>query len=161
LTDAEMAAFLDAHSATGECGRAGCRHGVAGPVKQLRERIADGEGRHDSLVKVAPWAFAEAMAGCYPARELFGTLHSTYAAEFSADDEPERIAQLGAEYVRIVQWAMAVAQAEPDRAHRNDGLVTDAELEAFWLSRPELERLRTFARARITGPWSTLGAVLA
>lgn len=161
LTDAEMEAFLDTHTARDECGRAGCRHGVAGPVKQLRDRIADGEGRHDSLVKVAPWAFAEAMAGCYPARELFGSLHSAYAAEFSPDNEPERVAQLGAEYVRIVRWAMAVAEVEPDRAHRNDDLVSDAELEAFWSARPELERLRTFARARLTGPWSTLGAVLA
>lgn len=161
LTDSEMEAFLDTHTATGECGRERCPHRVAGPVKQLRERIASGESRHDSLVKVAPWAFAEAMAGCYPARELFDTLHSTYAAEFSAEDEPERVAELGAEYVRIVQWAMAVATAEPDRAHRNDELLTDDELEAFWSARPELERLRTFARARLTGPWSTLGAVLA
>lgn len=161
LTDAEMEVFLDTHSATGGCGRAGCRHGVAGPVKKLRDGIANGQSRHDSLVKVAPWAFAEAMAGCYPARELFDTLHSTYAAEFSADDEPERIVQLGDEYVRIVRWAMAVAQAEPDRAHRNDDLLSDAELEAFWSARPELERLRTFARSRSTGPWSTLGVVLA
>jgi hypothetical protein len=160
LTDAEMEMFLDTHTGGG-CGREGCRHVIAGPVKQLCDRIANGESRHDSLVKVAPWAFAEAMAGCYPARELFGTLYSTYAAEFSADDEPERIAHLAGEFVRIVQWAMAVAEAEPDRAHRNDDLPSDDELEAFWSARPELERLRTFARARLTGPWSTLGAVLA
>lgn len=160
LTDAEMEAFLDTHSGGG-CGRDGCRHTIDGPVKQLRERIANGESRHDSLVKVAPWAFAEAMAGCYPARELFATLHFTYVAEFNPDDEPERVAQLGDEYVRIVQWAMAVAEAEPDRAHRNDEMPTDAELEAFWSARPELERLRTFARARLVGPWSVLGAVLA
>jgi Bifunctional DNA primase/polymerase, N-terminal len=160
LTDAEMETFLDTHTGGG-CGREGCRHVIAGPVKQLRDRIANGESRHDSLVKVAPWAFAEAMAGCYPARELFGTLYSTYAAEFSADDEPERVAHLGGEFVRIVQWAMAVAEADPNRAHRNDDLPSDDELEAFWSARPELERLRTFARARCVGPWSTLGAVLA
>jgi hypothetical protein len=160
LTDAEMEAFLDTRTGGG-CGREGCRHSVSGPVKRLQDRIASGEGRHDSLVKIAPWAFAEALAGCYPARELFGTLHSTYAAEFSDADEPERVNQLGAEYLRIVQWAMAIAQVEPDRAHRNDELPTDAELEAFWSTRPELEKLRTFARARCVGPWSTLGAVLA
>ena len=157
LTTVEMEAFLDAHSGGG-CGRDGCLHTVEGPVKQLRERIASGEGRHDSLVKVAPWAFAEALAGCYPAREAFGTLHSTYIAEFSADaDGPERMNRLGDEYTRIVRWAMAIAEADPDRAHRNDGSPTDADLEAFWSARPELERLRTFARARSV--WAIVAGV--
>jgi hypothetical protein len=160
LTDAELDAFLDAHTGGG-CGRERCRHTVQGPVTQFCELVADGAGRHDTMVKVAPWAFAEAMGGCYPAREAFGTLYSTYAAQFNGDDDPERVTQLGDEYVRIVQWAAAVAAAEPDRAHRNDELPTDAEMEAFWSARPELARLRTFARARRVGPWSTLGAVLA
>jgi hypothetical protein len=160
LTDAEMDAFLDTHTGDG-CGREGCRHTIAGQVTQLRQRIADGASRHDSLVSVAPWAFAEAMAGCYPAREAFGTLHRVYAEHFDPDTEPGRVASLGSEYLRIAQWAMAVAVADPDRAHRNDGSPTDAELEAFWSARPELERLRTFARARCVGPWSTFGAVLA
>ena len=55
----------------------------------------------------------------------------------------------------------AAAQADPERAHRNDGVLTDAEVDAFWTARPELERLRIFARARCVGQWSTLGAVLA
>lgn len=160
LSDAEMDAFPDTHTADG-CGRESCRHTIAGQVTQLRQRIADGASRHESLVSVAPWAFAEAMAGCYPAREAFGTLHRAYAEHFDPDTESQRVASLGAEYLRIVQWAMAVAVADPDRAHRNDGTPTDAELEAFWSSRPELERLRTFARARCVGPWSTFGAVLA
>jgi hypothetical protein len=160
LTDAEMATFLDTYVGGG-CGRETCRHSVAGPAKQLRERIANDESRHESLVRVAPWAFAEAMAGCYSARELFGTLYSTYTEAFSAEDGRARVAQLGDEYLRIVQWAMAVAQAEPERAHRNDGGPTDDEMEAFWSARPELARLQQFARARLTGPWSTLGAVLA
>lgn len=160
LTDAEMDTFLDAHSRE-ECGRDDCRHSIGGQVKQLRERIANGESRHDALVKVAPWAFAEALAGCYPAREAFGTLHRAYAAEFDSDDEPERVAQLGGEYTRIVQWAMAVVASDPERAHRNDDSRSADQLEDFWSARPELERLRQFARARCTGPWSTLGAVLA
>lgn len=160
LTGAEMEAFLDTYTGGG-CGRAACRHNPAGPVKQLHERIANGESRHESLVKVAPWAFAEAMAGCYSARELFGTLYSTYADAFSAESDRGRIGQLGDEYLRIVQWSMAVAQTEPERAHRNDGGPTGDELAAFWSARPELARLQQFARARLTGPWSTLGAVLA
>lgn len=160
LTDAEMDTFLDTHTGDG-CGREHCQHTIAGQVTQLRQRIADGASRHESLVSVAPWAFAEAMAGCYPAREAFGTLHRVYAEHFDPDAEPQRIASLGAEYMRIVQWAMAVAVADPDRAHRNDGSPSDAELEAFWSARSELRDLRQFARARCVGPWSTFGSVLA
>ncbi|BBX27950.1 bifunctional DNA primase/polymerase [Mycolicibacterium alvei] len=160
LTDAETEALLDTHTARGECGREGCRHGVEGPVKQFRERIANGESRHDSLVRVAPWAFAEAMAGCYPAGELFGTLHSAYAAEFSADDEPERVAQLSDEYVRVVRWAMAVAQADPDRAHRNDDLPTDAELEAFWSARDILRHIYASSLAQQMDPRGVLAVHL-
>lgn len=160
LTDAEMDAFLDGHTGSG-CGWETCRHTIAGQVTQLRQRIADGGSRYESLVKVAPWAFAEAMAGCYSAREAFGTLHRVYAEHFDPDTEAPRIARLGGEFMRIARWAAAIAVAEPDRAHRNDGVPTDVELEAFWSARPELERLRTFARARCVGPWSTFGAVLA
>ena len=33
-------------------------------MTQLRERISNGEGRHDSLVKVAPWATLAADLNC-------------------------------------------------------------------------------------------------
>lgn len=33
--------------------------------------------------------------------------------------------------------------------------------EEFWNSRPVLQHVRTFARSRLAGPWSTLGVVLA
>ncbi|WP_141562673.1 bifunctional DNA primase/polymerase [Mycobacterium neglectum] len=52
------------------------------------------------------------------------------------------------------------AERLEDRAAEAE-LAADVELEAFWSARPELERLRTFARARLVGPWSVLGAVLA
>ncbi|WP_375481985.1 bifunctional DNA primase/polymerase [uncultured Mycobacterium sp.] len=158
LTDAELDTFLDTYTGGG-CGRAGCRHTVSGPVARFRGEVENGAGRHDSLVKVAPWAMSEAMAGCYSAREAFGVLYSAYKAEFTDADDRARVSQLGDEFTRIIKWA--AAQADPERAHRNDLLPTEAELEAFWSARPELERLRTFARARCVGPWSTLGAVLA
>lgn len=158
LTDAELEAFLDAHTGGG-CGRENCRHTVSGPADWFDAQVDGNGSRHEKMTAALPWAFSEAMAGCYPARVAFGTLHSTYAARFDAGAEHERVAQLGDEYMRMAKWA--AAQADPDRAHRNDELLTDAELEAFWSARPELERLRTFARARCVGPWSTLGAVLA
>jgi Bifunctional DNA primase/polymerase, N-terminal len=160
LTSAEMVAFLDTYTGS-DCGRGDCRNKVAGPVKQLRQCIENGGSRHESLVKVAPWAFAEALAGCYPAREAFGTLHRAYAENFDADSEPQRVAQLGDEFARIAQWGMAIAQAEPGRAHRNDGLLTGADFEAFWTSCPELKSLRQFARARRVGPWAMFGVCAA
>lgn len=39
--------------------------------------------------------------------------------------------------------------------------VTEAEEEAFWSARPVLQHIRTFARARRTAPWATLGICLA
>ena len=160
LTDDEFDAFLDTHPGEG-CGRDGCRNRVNGPVELFNSQIAQGGAvsRHDEMVKATPWAFSEAMAGCYSAREAFETLHSAFVAEFDPETERARVAQLGDEFMRIAKWA--AAQADPERAHRNDVGPTDAELEAFWTARPELEYLRTFARARCVGPWSTLGAVLA
>jgi hypothetical protein len=152
LTDAELDAFLDNHTGS-ECGRDRCRHTPNGPTEWFKAQVAKGASRHEKITAALPWAFSEAMAGCYTAREAFGTLYSAFSAEFN-DDGPERVNQLGDEYMRIAKWA--AAQADPDRAHRND-----ADDAAFWSARPELERLRTFARARCVGPWSMFAVVLA
>lgn len=158
LNDGELEAFLDTHTGGG-CGRDGCRNSPKGPVTQFKAEVADGASRHDTMAKVLPWAMSEAMLGCYSAREAFGQLHTAFVGTFTDRDEPVRCDSLGGEYLRLVKWA--AAQADPDRAHRNDQLPTATALEEFWLARPELQRLRTFARARCVGPWSTLGAVLA
>ncbi|WP_157932445.1 bifunctional DNA primase/polymerase [Mycobacteroides abscessus] len=157
LSDAELDNFLDTHTGGG-CGRDGCRHVANGPATQFRELTANGASRHDTLVKVAPWAFAEAVAGCYSAREAFGTLHRAFIEAFSDDDDPVRRAGLGDEFLRIARWAAALA--DPARAHRNDNLPTDDDLEAFWSTRPELENLCRFARSRRVAPWAMFGHVL-
>lgn len=36
-----------------------------------------------------------------------------------------------------------------------------ADLDAFWTARPELDHIRTFARARRASPWAVLGVILA
>jgi hypothetical protein len=150
LTDNEFEQFLDTHTGIG-CGRDGCGKAVAGQVRWFNDRVAEGGSRHEAMRDVLPWAFSESMAGCYSAREAFGTLHSAFA-------EAKREATRG-EFYRLAQWA--AAQADPERAHRNDDGPSDDDREAFWSARPELARLQQFARARLTGPWSTLGAVLA
>lgn len=157
LTDAELTAFLDTNTGGG-CGREDCRHEVAGPVANFNAQVEENASRYETLVKVAPWAFSEATAGCYSARELTEALCSAYEARFSPADG-DRLGRVAGEFQRVMSWA--AAQADPNRAHRNDDLLTEDELEAFWTARPELARLHTFARARCAGPWSTLGAVLA
>ncbi|SRX95097.1 hypothetical protein MSP7336_03361 [Mycobacterium shimoidei] len=158
LTDAELDLFLDTYTGGG-CGRGGCRHTVDGPADWFKAAVAEGASRHEKITAALPWAMSEAMAGCYSAREAFGTLHSTYSATFDAEAEPARVAQLGGEYTRIVKWA--AANANPERAHRNDELPTDTEMEAFWTSCAELSDLRQFARARRVGPWSMFGVCAA
>ncbi|QZY45072.1 MULTISPECIES: bifunctional DNA primase/polymerase [Mycolicibacterium] len=158
LTDVELSAFLDAHTGEG-CGRDGCSHVVDGPVKNFRTAVEDGASRYETLVKVAPWALSEGMAGCYSARELVDALRTAYFDAFGEGDGRTRLAQRSGEFARVMRWG--AAQADINRAHRNDSLPTAAELESFWTSRPELTRLRQFARARSVGPWSMLGAVLA
>jgi hypothetical protein len=111
LTDAGLEAFLDTYQGGG-CGRDGCRHAISGPVTQFRGDVGGGASRHDSLVKVAPWAMSEAMAGCYPAREAFGALHRAFVETFDKDHDRARLSQLGDEFVRIIQWAAAAAQAD-------------------------------------------------
>lgn len=117
LTQAELEEFLDAH-AGGGCGRQGCRNSPRGPLTRFRNQVADGCSRHDTMASVLPWAFSEAMAGCYPAREAFDQLHTAFTTAFTDDDDPARRRQLGGEFVRLAQWA--AAHADPARAHHHD-----------------------------------------
>ena len=73
LTNAELDAFLDAHTGGG-CGRGNCRHKIDGPISNFDTKVDDGASRYQTLVRVGPWAMSEAMAGCYPARETAGVV---------------------------------------------------------------------------------------
>ncbi len=157
LTDAELTDWLAQHTGAG-CVHEGCRHRLDGPVERFRADVEAGGSRHDALTRVLPWAFSEAVAGCYSANEAIGTLRRAFRESFDGDDDTARLAGLGDEFLRLARWA--AAQTDPSRAHRNDGLLSTDDVEAFWSARPELVQLRTFARARCAGPWSTLGAVL-
>ncbi len=68
LTKTELEQFLDTY-AGGGCGREDCRNSPKGPVTKFKNQIAEGCSRHDTMASVLPWAFSEAMAGCYSARE--------------------------------------------------------------------------------------------
>jgi len=117
LTKAEMYAFLDTYTGGG-CERGNCRNSPKGPVTKFKNEVAQGCSRHDTMVRVLPWALSEAMAGCYPAREALDLLHGVFTAAFTENDDPVRRSHLGDEFLRIAQWA--AAHADPNRAHHNE-----------------------------------------
>ncbi len=117
LTRAELHQFLDTYTGCG-CGHPGCRNSPKGPVTRFRSQVAEGCSRHDTMARVLPWAFSEAMGGCYPAREAFERLRTAFTAAFTEADDPARCGQLGSEFVRLAQWA--AAHADPARAHHED-----------------------------------------
>jgi Bifunctional DNA primase/polymerase, N-terminal len=117
LTDAELDAFLDAHTGGG-CGREDCRHKIDGPVKNYNATVDGGASRYETLVAVMPWAFSEAVAGCYSAWEVMEAMRSAYNARFGPKDG-DRLGRVAGEFLRVAKWA--AAQADGGRAHRNDG----------------------------------------
>lgn len=117
LTDAELDAFLDAHTGGG-CGRENCLHKIDGPVANYNATVDAGASRYQTLVAVMAWAFSEAVAGCYSARDVTEAMRSAYNSRFDPD-EHERLTRVSGEFLRVTKWA--AAQADPARSHRNDG----------------------------------------
>lgn len=156
MPDAELHAFLDEHSGDN---RPAPLRGVVGRFEQ---QVVDGAGRHNSMVEALPWAFRQAVAGCYPARRAFEELEAAWDRSF---DGPQAAARgrtrpTRGEFAGIAAWAAAQAlAADPaETLARLDQKVDDAE---FWAARPLLSDLRTFAQARRVSPWAMFGAVAA
>ncbi|WP_158083997.1 bifunctional DNA primase/polymerase [Mycobacterium persicum] len=116
LTDAELDAFLDAHTGGG-CGRENCPHKIDGPIAKYNANVDAGASRYQTLVAIAPWALSEAVAGCYAARDVVEAMRSAYNGRFGPD-ERERLQRVPGEFLRVMKWA--AAQAVPARSHRND-----------------------------------------
>jgi hypothetical protein len=81
----------------------------------------------------------------------------------------ERRDEAKAEITDALDWGVERAATRTDEqigkelgGHRHDQATAGGdEFEAFWPSRPELSRIRAFARARMVSPWATLGVALA
>lgn len=156
MPNAELQAFLDEHVGDN---RPGPLKGVVGSFEQ---QVADGASRHHSMVEALPWAFRQAVAGCYPARRAFEELEAAWDRSF---DGPQAAARgrtrpARGEFAEIAGWAAAQAlAADPaDTLARLDGKVDDSE---FWAARPLLADLHSFAQARRVSPWAMFGAVAA
>src|SRR5690606_1247896 len=65
------------------------------------------------------------------------------------------------EWQRALSGAVAMTPRLADKHRRCCDETGPDNHDAFWTSRPVLENLRTFARARRVSPWAMLGCVLA
>jgi P4 family phage/plasmid primase-like protien len=101
-TPDQVSAFLDRHTAaTRPAALDGIRSALANRSK----------GRHATLVETACWAFREAAAGHYPARDAERLLADWWQREMA--DDPRR--RDGGEYGAALAWAVGEVEADPDR----------------------------------------------
>lgn len=135
MSSGELELFLNTHC--GDCcGVSDCRNSVDGPVRWFKAQVTGGASRHEAMVKALTWGMSEASAGCYSAREAIGRLYCVFESEFTADDVT-RVRCLGDEFMRMVSWA--AAQADPDRAHRDDGRPSMGPVERVTRSLADVE----------------------
>ena len=161
LDDAELTEFFADH--TGDARP----RALDGVLAVFERNVSGGMSRHEALVQSLPMAYREAMAGCYPAELATMRLQEAFISSFvrSVSDAGRR-SPAPDEFFRTARWAAAQAQlADPEetlaRMNRDDPATAVVDEEAFWLARPELQHLRTFARSRKVGPWSMFGSVVA
>ena len=162
LDNATFGAFLQAPQHN-QNDRPGALDGV---VEKFKDEVTAGSSRHEALVRVLPWAFREVIAGCYPASDAVRRLQDAFQTSFTLGDRDGRTSPAPNEFYGIAAWAAAQAQlADPAetlaRLDRDDPAKAVVDEEAFWSARPELARLRDFARARRVAPWALFGVALA
>ena len=110
-TDAEVAAFLAAHTAASR------PEILAGWVKALRNHFAAYASRHTSTLSVLTGALKEARAGYYPAQDALGTIRPLFLEEVAKPpaSSKQNAARTGKvaedEFDGIVSWAVAQALA--------------------------------------------------
>ncbi|MFC6014092.1 bifunctional DNA primase/polymerase [Nocardia lasii] len=159
MSFAELEQFYAAHTAYGR------PQALDGVVKVLETALAGGAARHDAARNALAMAFREAAAGCYCARDAAERIEAVFIAAFEAG-KPGRTRPECGEFARTARWAAAQAGlVDPAeilaRLDRDDPLLRTIDEDSFWAARPELDRLREFARARRVAPWAMVGAVLA
>lgn len=149
LSKAELDEFLGANNDPFGCGVDDCQHSGRGPVGKFTTKVAEGASRHDTMCfDVLPWAFREAIAGCYSAREAFDAL----AEAWNTAVEPSRHTHRNREFERMASWAAAQAQADPGNVH-GDG---EAPQSCQSADAPMLWRA-TDLRPSATPSWLAMG----
>jgi hypothetical protein len=109
-TDAEVAAFLAAHTAATQ------PHKLELTVADLEKRIIAGESRHDTALTKTCQALREAVQGFFPAAEAVRRIGEVFTAAACRDITGRRArsrAEAASEYRGITAWAVAQVTASP------------------------------------------------
>lgn len=161
LAPDEMKAFLDTYT------RSDRMPAFSGLIKTFERELGENGSRHGAMINALAMGFREAIAGVYPADDVYTTVQRMFKKSF---EDKELSAREGRtrpsrdEFVRGAQWAAAQALlVDPDetlaRLNRNE-IALEERVEAFWTARPELAAVRQFAQARMIAPWALFGSAM-
>ncbi|MCD2119112.1 MULTISPECIES: bifunctional DNA primase/polymerase [Rhodococcus] len=161
LAPDEMKAFLDTYTGSERM------PAFAGLIKTFERELKENGSRHGAMVNALAMGFREAVAGCYPADDVYTTVQRMFKRSFEDKELSVREGRTRPsrdEFVRGAQWAAAQALlVDPEetltRLNRDESALEE-RVEAFWTARPELSAVRQFAQARLIAPWALFGAVL-
>lgn len=103
-TDAEVQAFIDAHTAAARPGI------VKGRVKGLLAKIEVGEGRHTSTIPFLTGALEEARAGYYTAQTAVDAIKPVFMGAVQIGENKRTEAAAESEFAGILAWAVAQAK---------------------------------------------------
>ncbi|MGI1849942.1 DUF3987 domain-containing protein [Rhodococcus sp. SJ] len=156
-----MEAFLDTYT------RSERMSAFEGLIKTFERELKENGSRHGAMVNALARGFREAVAGRYPADDVYMTVQRMFKKSFEDKELSAREGRMRPsrdEFVRGAQWAAAQALlVDPEetlaRLNRDD-VALDERVEAFWTARPELSAVRQFAQSRLIAPWALFGAVL-
>ncbi|WP_326601855.1 bifunctional DNA primase/polymerase [Rhodococcus sp. PD04] len=161
LAPDEMKAFLDTYT------RSERMPAFAGLIKTFERELKEHGSRHGAMINALAMGFREAIAGSYPASDVYTTAQRMFKESF---EDKELSAREGRtrpsrdEFVRGAQWAAAQAllvDPEETLARLNrDEIALEERVEAFWTARPELSAVRQFAQARMIAPWALFGSAM-
>ncbi|MFI6399531.1 bifunctional DNA primase/polymerase [Rhodococcus coprophilus] len=161
LAPDKMKAFLDTYT------RSERMPAFAGLIKTFERELKENGSRHEAMINALAMGFREAIAGAYPADDVYTTVQRVFKKSF---EDKELSAREGRtrpsrdEFVRGAQWAAAQAllvDPEETLARLNrDEVALEERVEAFWTANKSLENLRQYAHARGCSPWGVFGSVL-
>src|ERR1017187_8141018 len=109
-TDAEVEAFITAHTASTEAGKLNLT------LTDMRKRIKAGESRHDTALIKTAQAFREARLGYFRADLAIEKIGAAFVAAATKDmpgKQARSAAEAASEYCGIVAWAVAQINADP------------------------------------------------
>ena len=112
-TDAEVQAFIDAHS---EATRPGI---LNGKVKGLAAKIEAGASRHESTIPFLTGALKESCCGYYSAQAAIDAIRPVFINAVTMGENKRTEAEAASEFAGILAWAVAQAKTtdlDPVRA---------------------------------------------